>query len=90
MSRTRGSIPCPRDPVGLSLDEAAALIGVGATLFARMVADGRMPAPHKADGRRIWDADEVISAFRHLPRDLPAGAAHDDDGPTANDREIVL
>jgi hypothetical protein len=83
MSRTRGSIPCPRDPVGLSLDEAA-------TLFARMVADGRMPAPHKADGRRIWDADEVISAFRHLPRDLPAGAAHDDDGPTANDREIVL
>ncbi len=74
MARARGSINCPRDPIGLSQEEASALIGVGATLFARMVGDGRMPAPRKADGRRIWDADEVILAFRRLPRDLPAGA----------------
>lgn len=66
---------CPRDPVGLSMDEAAAFIGVGLSLFLRMVADGRMPGPRRADGRRIWDADEVIMAFRRLPREgLPGGA----------------
>jgi predicted DNA-binding transcriptional regulator AlpA len=77
----RSSVICPRDPVGLSMDEAAAFLGIGATLFLRMVGDGRMPRPHKADGRRIWDADELITAFRRLPRDLPAGASpgQDDD-----------
>lgn len=56
------------------MDEAAAFIGVGLSLFLRMVGDGRMPGPRRADGRRIWDADEVAIAFRRLPRDLAAGA----------------
>jgi excisionase family DNA binding protein len=83
MSRARGSIACPRDPVGLSMEEAAAFLGVGATLFLRMVEDGRMPRPRRADGRRIWDADELVQSFRRLPRDLPIGGAatHDEDAP---------
>ncbi|MGA7384644.1 MAG: hypothetical protein WBW81_08160 [Methylocella sp.] len=54
-----------------------------------MVSDGRMPRPHVANGRRIWDADEIAAAFRGLPRDLPAGAApaHDEDAP--DQRETV-
>jgi predicted DNA-binding transcriptional regulator AlpA len=77
----RSSVICPRDPVGLSMEEAAAFLGIGATLFLRMVEDGRMPRPHRADGRRIWDADELVAAFRRLPRDLPAGTRprEDDD-----------
>jgi excisionase family DNA binding protein len=75
---------CPRDPLGLSMDEAAAYLGIGLTLFLRMVEDGRMPRPHRADGRRIWDADEVAMAFRRLPRDLPEGTA------IADDEEIIL
>jgi hypothetical protein len=63
------------------MEEAAAFLGIGATLFLRMVEDGRMPRPHRADGRRIWDADELVAAFRRLPRDLPAGTRprEDDD-----------
>ncbi len=76
----RSLVICPRDPVGLSMDEAAAFLGIGATLFLRLVEDGRMPRPRRADGRRIWDADELTAAFRRLPRDLPAGASpHQDD-----------
>ncbi len=88
MARARGLINCPRDPIGLSLEEASALIGVGATLFARMVGDGSMPAPHKVGARRIWDADEIITAFRRLPRDLPVGAVlgHDEDARDPWDR----
>lgn len=79
----RAPAHCPRDPVGLSMEEAAAFLGVGLSLFLRMVDDGRMPRPHRADGRRIWDADEIAAAFRRLPRDLPGGglAAHDGELP---------
>jgi hypothetical protein len=51
----------------------------------------RMPAPRKADGRRIWDADEVIQAFRRLPRDLPPGAipGQDEDEPDPWERVRV-
>jgi len=75
------SVICPRDPVGLSMEEAAAFLGIGATLFLRTVENGLMPRPHLADGRRIWDADEVVAAFRRLPRDVPAGTSprQDDD-----------
>jgi predicted DNA-binding transcriptional regulator AlpA len=81
VSRARTSVICPRDPVGLSLEEAAAFLSISATLFLRLVEDGRMPRPRRADGRRIWDADELVAAFRRLPRDLPAGTSpsQDDD-----------
>jgi excisionase family DNA binding protein len=38
-------------PRGLSRDEAARYVGVGATKFEEMVADGRMPRPKRVDGR---------------------------------------
>lgn len=66
------------------MDEAAAFVGVGLSLFLLMVKDGRMPRPRRASGRRIWDADEVIDAFRCLPRDLPAG------GEVAEEGDIKL
>lgn len=80
---TRAAVHCPRDPLGLSMYDAAAYLSIGLTLFLRMVEDGRMPRPRRADGRKVWDADEVAAAFRRLPRDLPAGAAlaHDEDAP---------
>jgi len=42
-------------PRGMSRDEAARYIGVGATKFDEMVSDGRMPKPKRVDGRVIWD-----------------------------------
>jgi excisionase family DNA binding protein len=56
-------------PRGLSREEAARYIGVGATTFDEMVADGRMPRPKRVDGRVIWDRLRIEAAFSDLPDD---------------------
>lgn len=76
----------PRDmayaPRGMSRDEAARYIGVGATKFDEMVSDGRMPRPKRVDGRVIWDRLRLDAAFSdlseekvHNPLDRMLGAA---------------
>lgn len=52
---------------GLSRVEAAAYIGVGASKFDTMVADGRMPEAKKIDGRRVWDVRALDRSFDLLP-----------------------
>lgn len=59
-------------PRGLSRDEAARYVGVGATKFDEMVADGRMPRPKRVDGRVIWDRLRIEAAFSDLPDDKQA------------------
>jgi predicted DNA-binding transcriptional regulator AlpA len=44
-------------------------VGVGATKFDEMVADGRMPRPKRVDGRVIWDRLKIEAAFSDLPED---------------------
>jgi predicted DNA-binding transcriptional regulator AlpA len=56
-------------PLGLSRDEAAAMIGIGTTLFDEMVQDGRMPRPKRINTRVVWDRDMVAMAFKALPDD---------------------
>jgi predicted DNA-binding transcriptional regulator AlpA len=43
--------------------------GISATLFDRLVADGRMPGPRRIDGRKVWDIRAIDVAFDNLPRD---------------------
>ena len=64
------SRPVPRR--GLSRDEAAIYVGVGTTKFDEMIADGRMPAPRRIDGRRVWDIRELDIAFDALPAENAA------------------
>lgn len=52
---------------GLSRVEAAEYIGVGASKFDAMVADGRMPKPKRIDGRRVWDVRALDRSFDLLP-----------------------
>ena len=59
--------PIPRR--GLSHDEAAMYVGVSAGKFDDMINDGRMPAPRRIDGRKVWDVRELDLAFDALPRD---------------------
>jgi hypothetical protein len=59
--------PVPRR--GLSRDEAAMYIGVSAGKFDELVVDGRMPAPVRIDGRRLWDIRSLDLAFDALPRE---------------------
>lgn len=52
---------------GLSLSEAAVYVGVGTTLFAQMVDDGRMPKPKLINARKVWDIQQLDRAWDNLP-----------------------
>lgn len=56
---------------GLCDVEAAAAVGIGLSLFRQMVDDGRMPRPRIINARRLWDIDELRTAFKRLPYDGP-------------------
>jgi predicted DNA-binding transcriptional regulator AlpA len=70
--------PVPRR--GLSRDEAAMYCGISATLFDRLVKDGRMPAAKKIEGRKVWDIRSLDVAFDELPSENgpQAGTSWDD------------
>lgn len=66
-------------PRGMSREEAARYVGVGATKFDEMVADRRMPRPKRVDGRVIWDRIQLDAAFTDLPNEKrvnPLDALH--------------
>lgn len=52
---------------GLARDEAAVYVGVSATKFDEMVAQGAMPGPKMIGTRRVWDLRALDSAFDALP-----------------------
>jgi predicted DNA-binding transcriptional regulator AlpA len=60
-------LPPSLPPRGLSRVEAAAYIGVSASLFDQMVKDGRMPGAKRINGRVVWDRQKVDSYFAALP-----------------------
>jgi predicted DNA-binding transcriptional regulator AlpA len=81
MEQTRRSIsPLPPSlpPRGLSRQQAAAYIGVGATKFDEMVSDGRMPKPKRIDGRTVWDRLQLDEAFAALDDEPVTAAAHNE------------
>ena len=53
--------PVPRR--GLSREEAAMYVGISPSKFDGLVGDGRMPAPVKIDGRKVWDIRHLDLAF---------------------------
>lgn len=62
-------LPASLAPRGLSRVQAAAYIGVSASLFDEMVKDGRMPKPLKINARVIWDRHQLDEAFAALAHD---------------------
>lgn len=73
-------LPLSLPPRGLSRTEAAAYIGVSATLFDEMVRDGRMPRPKQVNTRTVWDRRRVDLAFDALEEQI-AGAGDSDASP---------
>lgn len=59
-------LPPSLAPRGLSRMQAAAYIGVSATLFDEMVADGRMPQAIRINSRVLWDRLQLDEAFAAL------------------------
>ena len=71
MSRAlSASRPIPRR--GLSREEAAMYVGISASKFDELVANGRMPGPVKIDSRKVWDIRLLDVAFDALPSENPA------------------
>jgi hypothetical protein len=60
--------PLAYPPRGMSREEAARYIGVGATKFDEMVSDRRLPRPKRVDGRVIWDRLRLDARFPTCPR----------------------
>ena len=54
---------------GLDENEAAVYLSLSPSFFRKLVADGLMPRPRVIGGRRIWDIEELDSAFKALPRE---------------------
>ena len=65
---------------GLSRVEAAAYVGVSPGKFDELVRDGRMPAPKRIDGRKVWDIHALDMAFDALPseNETSEGSTWDD------------
>jgi predicted DNA-binding transcriptional regulator AlpA len=59
-------LPPNLPPRGLSRERAAEYVGIGATKFDEMVADGRMPKPIRIDGRVLWDRRALDQFFDAL------------------------
>jgi excisionase family DNA binding protein len=65
MSESGLKRPVPKR--GFSRVEAANYVGVSPSKFDELVRDGRMPAPKRIDGRRVWDIHNLDVAFDALP-----------------------
>jgi predicted DNA-binding transcriptional regulator AlpA len=71
-------LPSCLTPRGLSRVQAAAYVGVSASLFDEMVRDGRMPQPIRINTRVLWDRLQLDEAFAALSDAQEDG---DDDWP---------
>jgi hypothetical protein len=67
------SLPATLAPRGLNREQAAEYVGVGVTLFDRLVADGKLPKPVEVNSRRIWDRWALDASFGALAEMTAAG-----------------
>ena len=60
-------LPANLPPLGLTLEEVAAFIGVSPNKYARACAARANAAPRIIDGRRVHDRELAHAAFKRLP-----------------------
>ncbi|MGO7901613.1 MULTISPECIES: hypothetical protein [Rhizobium] len=77
-------LPSSLPPIGISREQAAALIGIGPTLYDKCVTAGTMPGPRVIGGRLVYDVEEVVRAFRSLPHKGPIFGDLDDEPVAGN------
>lgn len=65
-TRSAAVLPLSLPPRGLSRGQAAAYIGVSASLFDQLIKDGRMPNPKRINGRVVWDRRQLDEKFDAL------------------------
>ncbi|RWN61444.1 MAG: hypothetical protein EOR99_31015 [Mesorhizobium sp.] len=84
MKRASALLPDSLRPVGINRDQPAALIGIGPSLFDRLIIARKMPEPRPIAGRLIWDVEEVAAAFRALPHRCEPVSSLDHTTPAVN------
>ncbi len=67
MTRKADILPSSLAPRGLSRAEAAAYVGISASLFDQLVSDGRMPEAKQINSRKVWDRIRLDQAFEMIP-----------------------
>jgi predicted DNA-binding transcriptional regulator AlpA len=53
----------PLDRIAYLRDEAAATLGLSTSTFNNWISRGLMPSGRRIYGTRLWDADEIYSAW---------------------------
>jgi predicted DNA-binding transcriptional regulator AlpA len=61
-------------PRGLCREDAARYVGIGVSLFDRLVDEGRMPKPKHIGKRVVWDRLKLDAAFADLDEDAGENA----------------
>jgi len=70
MNKNRHSaLPPNLEPRGLDRVEAAAYLGIGVTLFDRLVKDHTMPTAKRLAGRLVWDKRSLDKHFDAIPEE---------------------
>lgn len=77
--RRGGFLPAGVAPRGFTREQSAEWIGVSASKFDLLVAEGAMPQPKTVGGRVVWDRYRLDIAFDDLP-DRQARNDFDDAG----------
>ena len=67
-------LPANLPPVGLTLEEVAAFVGVSPNKYAELVRRMLMPSPRIIDGRRVHDRVLAHAAFKRLPTTTDKGS----------------
>ncbi len=70
---------------GLTLHQAALMIGIGKDSFQALVSQGLMPRPRMIGRRRLWSRPAVLAAFEALPQDESYGGPPEDDAEDSED-----
>ncbi len=75
-------LPQSLAPRGLSREQAAAYVGISASLFDMAMKDGRMPGPKRINARMVWDRLKLDAAFEAL--------ADTDDASTEDEWKVAI
>lgn len=67
-SATAASVQLVRiEPISVSREDAAAMLGVALSTFEKHVARHTLPQPRQLGGRAVWLVDELRTAAHALP-----------------------
>lgn len=60
-------LPPTLPPLGVNREQAAELMGIGATSLDMLIEQGRAPQPRVVGSRTVYDVSELRQAFSQLP-----------------------